>query len=371
MLFAPLLFATFGAAPVPGLAVMDFAVEGASTELAAAATGLVAHELDRLGVFRVTSAETTRVILGVERQRALLGCDDCSGQAIADLTSFEYLVTGKLSRAGAPKEPTYVLLLTLLQVGSASALSSVRVQARGEEKLLQELAPSALKLVGKLTQGRQGALVVTASEAGAAVKIDDTQVGTTPLPGRLAVGAGPHLLTVEKEGFTAVKKEVRITPEQVTDEAVRLVPSPDTIEAYEGRATRLRVLAWVSTGLAVAGVGALVGGTLWGERLYGDAQTPNTFQFHRAELLAGRESGLVNGVLVDHRAAAGALKADVELAQTVAWLGLGTAAVGALAATVLFVVGDPPGRYDAYRAKPGVTWLVTPGLGGAVLSGTF
>lgn len=371
MILGSLLAVALTAAPPPGLAVMDFAVDGASPELASATNGLVAHELERLGVFRVTSSETTRVILGVERQRQLLGCEDCSTTSLSDLTSFQYLVTGKLSRTGTPKAPTYLLLMTLLQVGSSAPLSSVRLEAKGEEKLLQELAPHVIKLVGKLTADRQGPLVVAASEAGAAVKIDDTQVGTTPLPGRLLVGAGPHLLTVEKEGFTAVKKEVRIAPESIVDEYVRLVPSPDTIEAYQARATRMRVLAWVSTGLAVAGVGALVGGTLRAEQLYGDVGSVGTFQWHRAALLAGNESQTIDGVLVDHRAAAGAMKADIETWQTVAWIGLGTAAAGALAATVFFVIGDPPGKYDAYRAQPAVTLSLTPGLGGAVLSGTF
>lgn len=371
MILGPLLAVALTAAPPPGLAVMDFAVEGASTELASATNGLVVHELERLGIFRVTSSETTRVILGVERQRALLGCDSCSGANLSDLTSFKYLVTGKLSRTGPAKEPTYLLLMTLLEAGSPAPLSSVRLEAKGEEKLLQEVAANVVKLVGKLAAERQGPLVVSASETGAAVKIDDTQVGTTPLPGRLMVGAGPHLLTVEKEGFTAVKKEVRISPDSVVDESVRLVPSPDTIDAYQARATRMRVLAWVSTGLAVAGAGALVGGSLMAEQRYGDVGSVGTFQWHRAALLAGTESQTIDGQLVDHRAAAGTLKAEIETWQTVAFIGLGTAAAGALAATVFFVIGDPPGKYDAYREQPRVSLTLTPGLGGAVLSGSF
>src|SRR3990167_5047554 len=79
---------------VPGLAVMDFAIEGAPPEIASATSGLVAHELERLQLFRVTTAETTRVILGVERQRALLGCETCSGSAIRGLTSLQDTVPG-------------------------------------------------------------------------------------------------------------------------------------------------------------------------------------------------------------------------------------------------------------------------------------
>jgi phosphoribosylformylglycinamidine (FGAM) synthase-like enzyme len=131
------------------------------------------------------------------------------------------------------------------------------------------------------------------------------------------------------------------------------------------------VLAWVSTGLAVVGAGALVGGSLMAEQRYGDTNSEGTFQWHRAALLAGNETQTINGSLVDHRAAAGALKAEIETWQTVAFVGLGTAAAGALAATVFFVIGDPPGKYDAYREAPKVSLTLTPGLGGAVLSGRF
>ncbi len=359
------LLLLLAADPTPGLAVMDFAIEGAPPEIAAATSGLVAHELERLQLFRVTTAETTRVILGVERQRSLLGCESCSGSSLSELTSFEYLVTGKLVRSGAPKDSSYTLMLTLLKTGSASPLSSVRVEAKGEEKLLQEVPPATLKLVGKLLEGRRGSLVVASSEVGAAVKIDDTQVGTTPLQARVPVAAGPHLLTVEKDGFSQVRKEVRVSPDQVSDEFVRMVPSPDMAEAYEAKATRYRVLAWVATGVGVAGLATFVTGNLVATSKFGDAQTAGSFSWYKAQLLAGNES-------TDNREKAGALKAEIEGMQTISWIGLAAAGAGAVAATVFFVIGDPPGRYEAYRGKTGVVSMgLTPTPGGVVLTGAF
>lgn len=359
------LLLLLAADPMPGLAVMDFAIEGAPPEIAAATSGLVAHELERLQLFRITTAETTRVILGVDRQRQLLGCESCSGNSMSELTSFEYLVTGKLVRSGGPKDSTYNLLLTLLKVGSASPLSSVRLDAKGEEKLLQEIPSSTLKLVGKLLEGRQGSLVVASTEVGAAVKIDDTQVGTTPLQSRLSVAAGPHLLTIEKEGFSQVRKEVRVSPDQVSDEFVRMVPSPDMAEAYEAKATRFRVLAWVATGVGVAGLGAFVTGNLVASARYGDAQTVNSFAWYRAQLVGGNEAD-------GNREKAGALKAEIESMQTISWIGLAAAGAGAVAATVCFVIGDPPGRYEAYRQKTGVVSMtLSPTPGGVVVTGAF
>jgi hypothetical protein len=377
-MIASALLLVLAADPMPGLAVMDFAVEGAAPEIGAATSGLVAHELERLQLFRVTSSETTRVILGVERQRQLLGCDNCSGTNLGELTSFEYLVTGKLLRLGTPKDSKYTLLLTLMKVGSPQPLSSVRVEAKGEEKLLQEVPPNTLKLVGKLLEGRQGSIVVASSEVGAAVKVDDTQVGTTPLQARVPVSAGPHLLTVEKEGFSQVRKEVRVSADQVTDEFVRLVPSPDMAEQYEARANRFRVLAWTAVGIGVAGVAAFTTGTILANQKYGDPQSPDTFAYHRAQLALGNEAEIgcdtstATPLPCNHRGSAGALKAQIETFQTLSYIGLAAAGAGAVGATILFVVGDPPGRYEAYRQKVGVVSMrLSPAPGGMVLTGSF
>lgn len=353
----------------PAVGVMDFSPQGASPELAGALSSLTSHELENLGVFKVTSAEVTRVMLGLERQRQMLGCEDCSATNLSDLVDVQYLVTGKVMVAPSGDE-RYGLLLTLIDVRSSRPVSSARGAASSELALTREVRPTLIKLLGKLLQDRQGSLVLLSSEVGAAVRIDDTQVGTTPLPGRLALGAGPHLLTVSKDGFAAVRREVRIRPGEVSEEQVRLVPSPDTIAAYEARAGRLRLLAWLSGGVAALGAGALAVGQLRATGLYGDDQSPGTFAFHRAALLHGLESEtLADGTVVDHRTAALRLKSEIETMQTIAWVGFGAAAVGAVASVVLFVVGDPPNKYAAYHGQLAVE--LSPTLTGLRLTGSF
>lgn len=348
----------------PSVGVMDFAANGASAELTSAASGLTTHELERLGVFRVFSSETLRVVLGVERQRALLGCEDCSGASLTDMSNFQYVLTGKVTAVG--KAGPWTLVMTLLEVGKPQPVSSVTATAATEAALLGEVGPATIRLVGKLLAGRQGQLLVTTHEVGAAVKIDDTQVGTTPLPVQ-SLSAGPHLVSVEKEGFSAVRKEIRIQPDELGELQVGLVPSPDTIERYESAASRTRILAWVATGLSVAGTGLFVGGQIAAGNLYGSPNVAGTFEFHRAALLAGKE---VEGD-VNHRSAANQLKSEIELWQTLSWVGAGVGVAGAIAATVLFVIGDEPGRYDAFRSAGGVTLQLAPGLGGAAVVGTF
>ena len=162
-----------------------------------------------------------------------------------------------------------------------------------------------------------------------------------------------------------MRKEVRVSPDQVSDEFVRMVPSPDMAAAYEAKATRFRVLAWVATGVGVAGLGGFITGNLLASSKYGDAQTVNSFAWYRAQLVAGDETA-------GNREKAGQLRAEIETLQTVSWIGLAAAGAGAIAATVLFVIGDPPGRYEAYRQKTGVVSMtLSPTPGGVVLTGAF
>ena len=344
----------------PSVGVMDFGAEGgASADLASGLSTMVTQELERLGVFRVTSAQATRVMLGLERQRQLMGCDGCSGANLADLTSFDYVVSGKVVKTSGE----LTLLMSVIPVGKATAASSTRVRSSSDSSLMTEVGPAVVKLVGKLLEGRQGATVIAASERGAAVKVDDTQVGTTPLWGPQKLAGGPHLVSVEKEGFTASRREVRVVPDQVGYESFVLVPSPDTINEYEARTGRLRALAWTATGLAVVGAVFFAVGQFRADAFYGSPTEFGTFLFHKARLDAGYE---VEGT-VDHRQGANDTKAAVQTWQAVSVTGLGVGAAAVVAATVLFIVGDPPDKYSSFHA--GLS--ISPGNTGFAVSGAF
>lgn len=280
------VLAASGAGVAPGIGVLDFAPQsGASTELAAALSTLTTQELERLTVFRVSSSETMRVMLGVERQRQLVGCETCNGSALADLASYDYIVTGKVMKT----KTDFTLFLSLVPVGSSRAVSSHKVTAATEAALMQEVRPAVITLMAQVLEGRQGTLMVSASEVGADVKLDGRQVGTTPLD-PLVIAGGPHLLTVEKDGFSPVRKEVKVMVDQLTDESVRLAPSPDTIVAYETRAKRLRALAWTTAGIAVAGFALAVISETQGAAIYGDTTSKTSFQYTRAQLLMNDET---------------------------------------------------------------------------------
>jgi hypothetical protein len=310
--------------------VTEFSSAGASPELAGALGGICGAELDRLGVFKVTTPDTIRTLLGAERQRQLMGCgEDCGPSVTADL-AFELMVTGKVTKTQAG----YTLELSLIDTKAGKRASSELVSAATETALVEALKPALLKLVGKQLEGRRGGLVVEASERGASVKVDGSLIGTTPLLGKATLAAGPHLLEVEKAGYVTHAREVHIAPDELTEDQVTLVPSPDTINAYRSLQTKLRVGAWAATALALIGVGLYAGEQLHAGDLYGP------FQTDKKALEAGDET---------FRDRATSLSSQISSAQTISFIGLGVGLAAAVVAAVLWVIGEDPDRYDRYR----------------------
>jgi hypothetical protein len=338
---------------------MDFAVEGGvSPDLAAALSTVVTQEVEGLELFHVTSAQATRVILGVERQRALLGCENCGNTNLSDLTSYDYVLTGKVSKTGGQ----LTLFLNLVPVGGANKGSSSTVSAGSDSKLMQEVSQAVVKLVGKQLQGRQGKIIITSSEVGASVKIDDTLVGTTPLAAQTLAG-GPHLVSVSKDGFTLSRKEVKVQVDQVVEAHFTLVPSPDTITEYEGRTGRTRLLAWVGVGVAAAGVGMFALSQRLADGAYGAPHTKGTFLYYQDQLAQGIE---VNGT-DDNRVKALDYRAQVQVWEGLSIGSLALAGAAAVTSVVLFIVGESPDKYEAFHAG----LMLSPGSSGLAFSGSF
>jgi hypothetical protein len=328
-MLAPLLL-LLTAGPQPTLAVMEFQVAGASGELAGAVEAVCGNELERLGVFKVTTASTTKTLLGLERMKQLMGCTESCGTDDGQPLVFDLVVTGKVTKAAG----SYTLELSLIDTKVSKRVSSELITSPNESGLVEQLRAALLKLVGKQLAGRQGGLVVLSSEHGASVKVDGSIIGTTPLPGRATLAAGPHLVEVDKQGYVKSEREVRIAPDEVTENVVTLVPSPDTINAYQSFNTKLRVGAWVTTALAVGGVGLFAGEQLNAGDLYGPFQTEK-------KALQGGDETVRNKATM--------LKTQITTAETVSFIGLGVGLAAAATAVVLWVIGEDPARYDRYR----------------------
>jgi TolB-like protein len=353
----------------PRVAVLDFSANGATKELASAAGGVAANELDRLGTFQVVTSEAIRSMLAFEKQRQMLGCADSGCIAeIGGALGVDFLVTGKVTRlaAGGGLPETVTLDLTLTSVKRAQREGSAIETARSEAELLARVGRGVARLVAKVLAGRSGRLVVSGAEPGAVVRVDDQVKGTFPLRGAIALPAGPHALSVEKDGFVAWQKDVAIEPNKVLEERVSLVPSPDFVRAYESRHGKLRAGAWISTGVAAAALAAAVGLQLSADRLYGDESTAGTFLYDRRRLA----DGVVSEDGVDLRAEATRLRSTIGSRERLSYVAGGLGGLAAVAATVLWIAGDDPDRYAGFR-DPVARVDVAPLPGGALAALTL
>lgn len=358
----------------PKLGVSDFAAPKEAQAIAAAANSLVANELQRLGAFEVTTADQTRQLLGYERQQQLLGCssDACSSNLGAVL-NMDYLVTGQLTQLrGAGGAPSFNLDLQLMSVKTGKRERGETITGATEQNLIVNVTPAVVKLVQAILKEQSGSLVLTSSEVGSTVKVDDSVVGVTPLEGRLTLAGGPHIVAVEKDGYVTWHKEVRVVTGGLVEERVHLVPSPDTIAAWESKQTKLRIGAISCTALAVIGAAAGIAFQAFAAREFGDASTINdpmgsSFVWYRARLNDGIEVG-PNGE--NYRTLAGSSKATISTYQTISWVGIGVGAASAAGAAALWVLSDDPGKYRAYReVKLALMPLQNGGF--ASLSGSF
>ena len=347
----------------PRLGISDFAAPKESQAISAASNSLVANELQRLGAFEVVTADQLRSLLGYERQQQLLGCasDSCSSNLGASL-NMDYLVTGQLTPIkGTGDAISYSLDLQLVSVKTGKRERGETVTGTTEQQLIINVTPAVVKLVQSILKERSGALVLVCSEAGSTVKVDDAVIGVTPLEGRVGLAGGPHIVAVEKDGYVTWQKEVRIKANDLAEENVHLVPSPDTIEAWESKQSKLRFGAISTTALAVVGIATGVVLQVLAGSEYAK------FARYRDELVKGNELDNLGG---SNRTAANSSKATVSTYQTISFVGLGVGAASAIAATVLWVLSDDPGRYRAYR-KVNIAFVPTSTGGFASFFGTF
>ncbi|MDX2010412.1 MAG: PEGA domain-containing protein [Myxococcaceae bacterium] len=347
----------------PKLAVPDFQTSAGNEALAAMMAGSVATEVDRTGLFVVTTSDQVRSLLSLERQRQLLGCmDDCSGNSAAEALNVDYLLNGRLTRlTDAAKKTTTGLTLDLVIVDSKTGkrVSSREVKATTEAELVGKLEENVAALIAPLLTGRQGFLVVIASEDGSVVKVNGTQLGTTPMTQRLQVPGGPHVIRVEKEGFTAVQKQVRVTPEQVVEETIRLMPSPDFIDAYERKQWALRIGAFTALGLAVAGFATF--GIMQGQAR--DQYGTGAVGEGDSKFLTAR-ARLIENETEENRRNAEKVASEIQTSLAVSYVGVGLGLAAAATTVVLFLVGEDPNRYQSYRGPRATAWLTPNGGGG-------
>lgn len=320
-----------GEEALPSLAVLDVrGGEGISKEIARFTTSAVARAAGDTQAFRVISAEDIRALLTLEAQKSLCGAgsESCLAE-IGGALGADYLVSGTLTRLGEKTN----LELSLLDVKRAKNLSRASRTFQGEGELLDIVPAATVELLGKALEGRRGTLVVSVTEPGATVKIDGRIVGVSPLAPQTTV-AGTHLVEVEKKGFISQQEQVLVKADQTAARSVALVPSPDFLDAYQASARRMRLGAWLSTGVGLAALGTAVFFNAQADRIHQDFVTERDLY----------TSGAVSDTQELTR-----LQTDGLGAQTVANVSFGLAGAATVAAAYFWIAGDDPGRYGRYQ----------------------
>jgi len=226
---------------------------GIDATLVTSLTGVVAQELNAIGAFRTISVDEINQMLSYDLMQQAVGCNDivCFSE-IAGALGTDYVVNGSVVLTGA----THVLQLTIADLRRAQIAGRVTREYTGEAAgLLSETRTAVRALVRDLLANHTGALVLTVSEEGATVVVDDAIAGVTPLA-RVDVPAGNHVLQVTKPGFVVARENLSILSGKETSLSVTLLPSAEFAREYEEQANRTRILAW-----SAVGVGALAGCT--------------------------------------------------------------------------------------------------------------
>lgn len=150
---APLVFAltlaVLSAAPIK-LAAPGFRVIGLRAEMAEFYTEHAGQQFAAQGI-EVATPSKLAALLGFERQKKLLGCDEASSQCLVELANAlgaEGLVTGSIARVGR----AFQVNVSVLRASDGSVLSFTNEQVSAEEDLLDALTRAAGALSKALRQ---------------------------------------------------------------------------------------------------------------------------------------------------------------------------------------------------------------------------
>ena len=133
-----------------------FTAQGVTPAAASAMLDRFATELGRDPGLKVITEHDIQQMLGVERQRQLLGCDDAAAECMAELTSAlgaDVIVSGSLVKVGTRITAT----VRALRMPGADVLLSESTRADNEDALSDWLDARALELRSRLGAPPAGA----------------------------------------------------------------------------------------------------------------------------------------------------------------------------------------------------------------------
>jgi len=343
------------------IAVFDLNDAGVGAEVTSLLTGRVCTRLSELGIFDVISNEDVKNILILKQKNMLLGCrNESCFVDIGDVLGVVYLVTGQVGKVGEK----YVIGLQRIDVKASKVVRRIDRQFEGSvERLLAEVANASYKVVEDVLEAQSGKVLLSVSEEGADISVDDKIVGASPMK-QLSLPAGPRDIRVSKKGFVDWTRTIQVEPNGAQMLEVTMIPSAEFISAYEDRAKNMRMWAWITLGAFVALEAGAIG--------------LRTYTFLEYDPI---EDDYANGNYRGMTASEFWQKYhdDMDLAEVLDYtaLGLGIAGVGlGVLSLYFFLEGDDPDRYEKFRGfeggeGPAVSIMPTEGGGSLALRFDF
>lgn len=182
------------------MALLGFRAES-TPSLASTFLDVLVTEVANTGRYEVISKNEIDSMLGLERMKDVIGCDDVSCMAeIGGALGVERMISGSVARLGE----AFVVNLQLINVLYGNVENRVSMRWEGPAlDVVKVIGAAAQDLVLPFKEKKPGVIDVTQAPAGASIFIDNALTG--PRADKLSIG--PHTLKVVADGY-----EDRVTP---------------------------------------------------------------------------------------------------------------------------------------------------------------
>lgn len=247
------------AAELQSIAVSDFEARGIEAHEAAIIAERFRGELVKSGLFKVMERGQMETVLKEQGFQQTGVCTDASCVIeIGQLLAVGKMVIGSVGKIGR----MFTLNVKLVDISTGEILLSLDEDVRGSiEDVFLTAVPSMSKALSREAATMKvmvGYLDVDSEPTGATVKVDQRNIGTTPLSG-VEIEAGQHTIALSLENYAPREKTITLAKQSRESLSFTLSPTGEFLkrrkEEGESKRRRLKnVLRWTSGGVAVLGL---------------------------------------------------------------------------------------------------------------------
>ena len=198
----------------PKIAIMDFQASGVDANLSRNISDVVAAELKQFKQLQIIGRQEIAAMLKFEETRQGMGCeDDRCFVEIGNALGVGFLVVGNIGLVA----DTYILGIKVINMRKTEIIGREQEQFKGPaEELLPAARFAVRRLFGVPYEG-EGLLKLTVSEEEAKVNMGETELGLYPkLKIPEVLQAGKYRITVEKEDFYPISRDIYVEPARQT-----------------------------------------------------------------------------------------------------------------------------------------------------------